>query len=180
MNEEQGHKINAILKGNLCPLCGKKSLTLTEVELDIPFFGKTYLFSMTCSNCNYHTSDVEAAERHEPARYTFEVTAKEDLNVRVVKSSEAIVKIPYIGEIKPGTASEGYVTNIEGLITKIKEQIEHLRDSEEDEETRKKAKNLLKKIQRVLWGEEKIKVIIEDKTGNSAIISEKAIKTKLK
>ena len=49
-----------------------------------------------------------------------------------------------------------------------------------DEELKKKAKNLLKKIQNILWGEEKIKIIIEDRTGNSAIISDKAVKEKLK
>ena len=62
---------------------------------------------------------------------------------------------------------------------KFKKQVESLRNSAEDEEDKKKAKNLLKKIQNVLWGSEKIKIIIEDKTGNSAIISEKAVRSKL-
>ena len=39
---------------------------------------------------------------------------------------------------------------------------------------------LLKKIQNILWGSEKAKIIIEDKTGNSAIISDNAVKEKLK
>ena len=43
-----------------------------------------------------------------------------------------------------------------------------------------KAKNLLKKIQKISWGQEKAKLIIEDPSGNSAIISEKAVKSKLK
>jgi C4-type Zn-finger protein len=38
---------------------------------------------------------------------------------------------------------------------------------------------MLKKINRVLWGSDSIKIIIEDPTGNSAIISEKAVKGKL-
>ena len=45
-------------------------------------------------------------------------------------------------------------------------------------EDRKKAKSLLKKIRGIMWGEEKITITIEDPTGNSAIISEKAIVTK--
>ena len=51
---------------------------------------------------------------------------------------------------------------------------------EEDEESKKKAKNLLKKITRIIWGQEKQKIIIEDPSGNSAIISDKAIKGPLK
>jgi C4-type Zn-finger protein len=31
-----------------------------------------------------------------------------------------------------------------------------------------------------MWGQEKLKLIIEDPSGNSAIISDKAVKSKLK
>ena len=51
---------------------------------------------------------------------------------------------------------------------------------EEEEESKTKAKNLLKKITKIVWGQEKQKIIIEDPTGNSAIISDKAIKSPLK
>jgi len=169
-----------VLKGQPCPVCKNKTLTLSETESEVPFFGKMFLFSMSCESCRYHKADIEAAEQKEPCRFTFEVNGKNDLSVRVVKSSEAVIKIPHVGSIEPGPSSEGYITNIEGVLTKIKEQVEFIRDSEEDEELKKKAKNLLKKIQNILWGEEKIKIIIEDPTGNSAIISEKAIKEKLK
>ncbi len=169
-----------VLKCQPCPVCKNKTLTLSETESEVPFFGKLFIFAMSCESCKYHKSDVEAAEQKEPCRFTFEVTKKEDLNTRVVKSADAVIKIPHVGSIEPGPSSEGYITNIEGIITKIKEQVEFIRDSEEDESLKKKAKNLLKKIQNILWGEEKMKIIIEDPTGNSAIISEKAVKEKLK
>lgn len=160
-------------------MCGKKELTLTEAESEVPFFGKIFLFSMHCSGCHYHKADVEAAEHHEPARYTFEISGKDDLNVRVIRSSEGIVKIPHVGSIEPGPNAEGFVSNVEGIIEKFKKQIEVLRDTAEDDEDKKKAKNLLKKLQNVLWGSEKLKIIIEDPTGNSAIISDKALRQKL-
>ncbi len=172
-------KGETVLKGQPCPMCRKKSLTLTEQETEVPYFGKLFVFSMNCSECKYHKSDVEAGEKKEPAKYAFEVASKEDLNARVVKSSGATVKIPHIGSIEPGPSSEGYVTNVEGILTRIKEQVELLRDNEEDEDVRKKAKNLLKKLQRVLWGSEKAKLIISDPSGNSAIISEKAVKERI-
>ena len=60
-------------------------------------------------------------------------------------------------------------------------QLEIIRDNdEEEEESRKKAKNMIKKLHRVIWGQEKQKLIIEDPTGNSAIISDKAVKEKMK
>jgi len=167
------------LPGQPCPMCGKKELTLTEGESEVPYFGKIFLFSMHCGACHYHKADIEAAEQKEPARYTFEVNGKDDMSVRVVRSSEGIIKIPHVGSIEPGPNAEGFVTNIEGVIEKFKKQIEVLRDTAEDDDDRKKAKNMLKKLQNVLWGSEKLKIIIEDPSGNSAIVSDKAVRQKL-
>jgi len=169
-----------IITGQPCAFCKEKTLSLAQHETEVPYFGKIVIFSMTCSTCKYHKSDVEALEEKEPAKYTFEISSEEDMKVRVVKSSEATVKLPYIADITPGPASQGFVTNIEGILNRVKYQIETARDTAEDNEDRTKAKNLLKKIQKVIWGQEKQKLIIEDPTGNSAIISDKAEKAKLK
>ena len=168
-----------VLKGQMCPMCRKKTLTLTEAEIEVPFFGKLFAFGMNCESCKFQKSDIEAAEPKTPCKCTIEINGKDDLKIRVVKSGAAKVKIPHVGSIEPGPASQGYVTNIEGVINKIKTQIEFIRDSEDDASARKKAKNLLKKLQKVLWGTEKLKIIIEDPTGNSAIISDKAERKKL-
>jgi zinc finger protein len=169
-----------VLAKQPCPMCKTDNLTLTEGEVEIPFFGLCYIFSMSCSECKYHQADVEAAEQKEPCRYTIEVSAEEDMKIRVVKSSEATVKIPHVATLESGPGSNGFVTNIEGLLNRIKSSIETARDMEEDDEIKKKSKNLLKRLQRVMWGQEKLKIIIEDPTGNSAIISEKAERSSLK
>ena len=169
-----------ILTGQPCPLCHEKTLTLTEEDTEVPYFGKVALFSMTCENCKYHKADVEAAEKKEPCKFTFEISSEADMKVRVVKSSEATVKIPHITTITPGPASQGFVTNIEGILNRVKYQIETLRDTAEDDEDKKKAKNMLKKLTRIMWGQERQKIIIEDPSGNSAIISDKAEKSGLK
>jgi len=163
-----------------CPVCGQKALVLTERTMEVPYFGKTSLFSMTCSNCKFHKADVECLDKKEPCRYTFEIAREDDIKVRVVKSSEATVKIPHITTITPGPASIGYISNIEGIFNRVKHEIEVARDTAEEEEDRKKAKNLLKKITRIMWGQESQKIIIEDPSGNSAIISDKAVVEKLK
>jgi len=167
------------LGGQDCPICHTKNLTLTEQEREIPYFGMVYLFSMTCSHCKYHKADVECSEKHEPMKYTIEVSSEEDMKIRIVKSAEAIVKIPHIMTMEPGAAAQGFITNIEGLLMRAKNAIETAKNDSEDKADQKKAKNMLKKIQKVMWGQDKLKIIIEDKTGNSAIISEKAEKKKL-
>ena len=168
------------LPGQPCPMCKKKTLTLMESNLEIPFFGKACVFSMNCSSCKYHMADVEAIEKHDPVKYTIEIESEEDLKIRVVKSSTATVKIPHITTVEPGATSIGYISNIEGILNRVKRAVEQARDGAEDQSDKKKAKNMLKKLQKVMWGQEKLKIIIEDPNGNSAIISEKAVKSKLK
>ncbi len=167
------------LTGQPCPFCHTDNLTLTEKNMEVPHFGKVAVFGMTCSNCKFHKGDVEVLERNEPAKYTIDVSGEEDMKIRIVKSSEATIKIPHITTVTPGPASQGFVTNVEGIFNRVRREIENLRDSEEDPVAKKKAKNLLRKIQKVMWGEDTQKIIIEDPSGNSAIISEKAVKTKL-
>ena len=112
------------VSGEICPLCHQKTLILMEEKVEVCYFGKMFLFSMTCSNCRYHKADVEATEQKEPCKYTFEITSEQDMKIRVVKSSEATVKIPYIADITPGPASQGFVTNIEGILNKVKHHIQ--------------------------------------------------------
>ncbi len=174
--EENPKKIEELI-GQMCPMCSKKTLSLVQYETDVPYFGKVFIFSMQCTTCNYKKTDVESEEPHEPCRYSLEVNSEEDMNIRVVKSSTGTVKIPHMINIEPGPTSEGYVTNIEGLLQRVKSILEMERDVEEDEDVRKRLKNMLKKLQRVLWGQEILKITIEDPEGNSAIISEKVVKS---
>lgn len=168
-----------VIENEKCPVCGENKLTLTEVERDVPFFGQVAVFSMDCNACGYHKADVEALEEHDPVKFSFEVGSEDDLKVRIVKSSYGKVKVGTLATIEPGEASNGYITNIEGILNRVKKQIEFLRDSSEDNDDIKKAKNHLKKLTRVMWGQEKMKLVLEDPTGNSSIISDKAIKQKL-
>lgn len=167
------------ITNQLCQFCNKKELTLREEQIDIPHFGRVYALSMSCSSCGYRKADVEPAEQKEPSRYTLEVTSEDDLAIKIVKSGEATVKIPHIMTISPGPASSGYVTNVEGLLERVKQAIQSTMENEEDPVLKKKAKNQIKKLNKVILGREKIKIIVEDNSGHSAIISDKVKKSKL-
>ncbi len=181
-SETKELKIDKI-ENEKCPMCSKNTLTLYETEEDIPYFGRVFLFGMNCSNteCNYKQSDVELEKEGEPSKIEFTISNTKDLNVRVVKSSEATIKIPQLKmDVEPGVASDGYVSNIEGVLQRFKKILEAERDTAEEDDVRKKAKNLLKKLWRVECGDEELKIIIEDPSGNSAVISEKAVVSSLK
>lgn len=166
-----------VLEGELCPFCHKKTLTLRQAEREVPFFGNLIIYSMDCENeeCGYHKADVEAEVPKGAVKASVDISSEEDLKIRIVKSSTATVKIPHVGNIEPGEASNGYITNVEGILNRMKTQVEFARDNAEDPADRKKAKNILKKLTKVLMGSEKLTISLDDPAGNSAIISDKTV-----
>lgn len=179
-SEEMKPKEQNVLEGETCPFCHKKTLTLMERHVEVPYFGELAILSMDCSNCGYHKADIDSLEDKEPCKYTLEISSEDDLSIRIIKSAEATVKLPHMTSIEPGPASNGYITNVEGILNRVKHRIESLKEESEDPAAKKKAKNLLKKLQKVMWGQEKQKIIVEDPSGNSAIISDKAVKEPFK
>ena len=169
-----------VLKGEHCAFCNNKTLTLTQGTFDVPFFGLAFVLTMECTSCHYRKSDVEFNDEQPPAKYNLDITQEADMTIRVIRSGNATIKVPYVGTIEPGDGSNGFISNVEGVLDKFKKMIETMRDTAEDKSEQKKAKNLLKKIQKCKWGQEPLKLIIEDPSGNSAIISDKAVKEKLK
>lgn len=153
-------------------MCMKQQLTLREEAVEVPYFGLTHVFSMKCGACNYHVADLETEKPRDPVKQTFKVESDADLRARVVKSASATVKIPRMVTIDGGPESSGYISNVEGLLVRFKDVLEELR-SDDDKKVSKKARNHLKKLNKVLAGHDTLTIKLEDPTGNSAIISEK-------
>ncbi|MFT7615838.1 MAG: ZPR1-related zinc finger protein [Candidatus Woesearchaeota archaeon] len=177
MSENASENVEMI-RGELCPFCNEKKLTLMDSEREIPYFGLVNLFSMTCAGCKYHKADVESAEKRDPVKITFPVTCEEDMSVRVVKSASATVKLPRIMTMNSTELSNGYITNVEGVLTRAKKVLEGVRDTTDDNDEAKKAKKLIKKLQDIMWGRDSLTITIEDSTGVSGIISDKAVVSK--
>lgn len=168
------------LEHQQCPFCHGNRLTLTEDSTEVPYFGKVYLFSMKCGGCGFSKADVEAEEQKEPVKLTFTIEDGKDMAVRVVKSSNATVKIPQMKmTVSPGPASIGYVSNIKGMLDRFVEVIKSEQGVAEEDEEKRRCKLLLKKIWRVKNGDDLLKIIVEDPSGNSAIVSDKAKVEKL-
>jgi len=162
-----------------CPVCGNNSLRVVLVENEIPYFGKVVISSSVCEICGYKLNDVFSVETREPLEYKLFVENEEDLMIRVVKSSSATIVIPDLGlKIEPGPLSQGYVSNVEGVLRRIEDvfrgQVTVLEGKKKE-----KMKTLLKKLEKMIAGKEKFVLIIKDPLGNSAIISQKVKKRKL-
>jgi zinc finger protein len=113
----------------------------------------------------------------EPVRYVYRTATQEDLAVRVVRSMSASIEVPELGvRIDPGPTCQGFVSNIEGVLDRIVQAVgSAIVDGDTDE--RENARLLLEKIARVKCGELPVTFILEDPTGNSAIVSDSAEKS---
>jgi zinc finger protein len=113
----------------------------------------------------------------EPVRYVYRTATQEDLAVRVMRSMSATIEIPELGvRIDPGPTCQGFVSNIEGVLDRIVQAIgSAIVDG--DAEERENARLLLEKIASVKCGELSVTFILEDPTGNSAIVSDRAEKS---
>ena len=169
------------LEGQPCPVCANNTLTLSEVNTNIPHFGNVYILSMNCSECGFKKSDVECEEKQDPVRLEFEITSPADLKVRFVKSSEAYIKYPQLKiDIEPGINAEGYVANIEKALDDLLQILNHQKEEEEDNNKRKKIRKLVDQVLDAKEGKAPLTIIVEDPSGNSAILSEKTRKSELK
>ena len=129
--------------------------------------------------CSFHFADTMVLSSKEPMRYEISVETPEDIDARVIRSTSGTIRIPEMGiVIEPGTVSESYITNIEGILQRVQSVLMTASKwVHEDKEKFARSQELMHMLEEVIEGRTKITVIIEDPLGNSAIISKKAVAT---
>ena len=161
-----------------CPSCSNEIEYLYQTE-NIPYFSEILIISANCPTCGYRYVNTQLLKSAEPSRYEFSISAAEDLSTRVVRSMGGTVKIPELGvQIDPGPACQGFVTNVEGVLDRIEDIVQSAFLWTEDEE-KKNAHVLLERIAQARSGTFPFTLILDDPSGNSAIVSKKAKKKPL-
>ena len=171
MSEEETTEINEMVIK--CPACGIDGIATSIMkEIETPHFGKVLETTIQCAKCGFKHSDVIALEQNDPAKYTLKIS-EETLSVRVVRSQSATVSIPEIGvKVEPGPKSEGYVTNVEGILTRFESAVKKAMQLFEDEQSQINAQNTLSAIQELIKGNGTATLIIDDPFGQSNIVSD--------
>jgi len=164
-----------------CPSCGATEAFQIKGRIDdIPYFGEVMETVLTCSNCDLRHADVMCLGERKPMRYELKITSEADLMVRVVKSSTGTMKVPELGvTVEPGPASEGYVSNVEGVLNRI-EQAVKLALKKAKGVQRRRGEAVMRKIEAIRGGKLKARLIIMDPFGHSAIVAERVKKRELK
>ncbi|MHA1722694.1 MAG: ZPR1 zinc finger domain-containing protein [Candidatus Baldrarchaeia archaeon] len=154
-----------------CPICNSKTLTEKMTTITIPHFGEILLLTLQCKNCDFKHSDTFCVKERVPSRYSLHIEKPQDLYAKVIRSSTATMRIPELGvKVEPGPASTPFITNVEGVLERVKNIVETAKRWTEDEKKQEKCNKILDIIEEVKKGKEKVTIIIEDPFGNSAII----------
>jgi zinc finger protein len=119
----------------------------------------------------------------EPLRHTLVVDGLDDLNVRVIRSTSGTIRIPELGiDVEPGFASESYISNVEGVLERIRTIVEFATNAARragDIQKTERGLAILEKLDNVLVGYGSLTLVLEDPFGNSAMISEDVVVTPL-
>ena len=160
-----------------CPVCGS-NLVLNELFYELPVVGRVYIYSYTCEKCKFTKRDIQLLDIKEPRIYTFTVENSRDLYTKIIRAPTGKITLKEVGiEIIPGLIAEMFITNIEGLIYRIFDILktaQRFREEENDQQGIKNIEYIRDYLNKVLEGKNRLTIIIEDPTGNSAIISGKA------
>jgi zinc finger protein len=142
----------------------------SQTEYEVEHFGAVLLSMSKCGRCGYRHSDVITLTNRQPVELRTEVRSLEDLSIRVIKSGTATVSIPEFGAtITPGQYSEGYISNVEGILSKIEDALTFMLNTAKGRKL-KKGEAMLKKMQAARDSNPRFTLVIKDPLGNSAIV----------
>ena len=166
-----------------CPVCGgEKTLEITNRTDNIPYFGDILETAVSCRNCGYQSSDSISLEHNEPMRFKLKIDSSK-LSSRVAKSQTATISIPDLGlKVEPGPKSQGYVSNVEGILNRFESAVLRaikLEGEEIDPDVQENALNIIDILTRIKMGEMSTLLILEDPFGNSVIDDDDVDKERL-
>ncbi|PSR87628.1 Zinc finger protein [Actinidia chinensis var. chinensis] len=157
-----------------CGACAAKCETRMFVT-NIPYFQEVIVMASSCDACGYRSSEVKPGGRipEKGKKITVLVKNIDDLSRDVIKSDTASVKVPELDlELASGTLG-GLVTTVEGLITKISENLERVHgftfgDSLDDHK-KSRWQDFRTRLKKLLSVEETWTLIIDDALANSFV-----------
>lgn len=157
-----------------CPACSTEIEYIYQTE-DIPYFSGILIISARCPECGYRLVDCQLLKNAEPSRWELSIVSPADLTIRVIRSMNGIISIPELGvQIDPGPACEGFVSNVEGVLNRIDAVVGSIIGWSDDPEEKDRAITIREKIGDVKTGALPVTLRIDDPTGNSAILCDRA------
>ncbi|KAI6756578.1 hypothetical protein HG530_011176 [Fusarium avenaceum] len=156
---------------SLCMNCGKNGMTRLLLTM-IPYFREVVIMSFSCEHCNLQNNEIQAAGSFQPkgTHYELRLTNLADFSRQVVKSDTSTVKFIELDLEIP--AGRGQLTNVEGLLTTVIDDLEMGQEARKEQvpELYPKIAEIIAKGRAMLNGESfPFRVWLDDPAGNSFI-----------
>ena len=109
-----------------CIICGfDQGLTMLAHTEEIAYFGEHTQVTLTCPGCGWRQTDFIPAEAREGSCQTYRIESVDDLQIRIIRGSACTVRMIELDlEVRPGSHSTGYVSNIEGVVNRFQDIID--------------------------------------------------------
>ncbi|KAI8634388.1 zinc finger protein zpr1 [Xylariaceae sp. FL1651] len=156
---------------SLCMNCHENGITRMLLTA-IPYFREVILMSFHCDKCNFSNSEIQSAGTIQPkgTSYLLRLTAMADFERSIVKSDTAVVKFIELDLEVP--AGRGQLTNVEGLLTTVVDDLELGQEARKEQapEVYEKIAEIIAKGRAMLAGDAfPFRLSVDDQAGNSWI-----------
>lgn len=151
-----------------CSQNGTTRLLLTK----IPFFREVIIMSFYCPHCSFQNSEIQSAGeiQEKGCKISVRLTAISDFSRQVIKSETALCKFEELEVEVP--AQRGQLTNVEGLLSSMLEDLELGQSARKTSqpEAHAKIETILERARQLLKGEGfPLTFSVDDSAGNSWI-----------
>lgn len=155
-----------------CPECNAPSSTNMKL-VEIPHFKEVVIMATSCDSCGHRTNEVKSggATEEQGTKITLRITDPSDMTRDVLKSETCSVCIPEL-EFELGMAAVGgKFTTLEGLLKDIKDLTVGKNPFVCGDSTTtgrlQRLSEFGEKIDKIVAGEMKVRLILDDPAGNS-------------
>ncbi|XP_070759207.1 zinc finger protein ZPR1 [Enoplosus armatus] len=171
-NNQEALRDEVLVFDTNCPECNAPASTNMKL-VQIPHFKEVIIMATNCDSCGHRTNEVKSGGATEElgTKITLHITDPSDMTRDVLKSETCCVLIPEL-EFELGMAAVGgKFTTLEGLLKDIKDLIVSKNpficgDSGTTDRVQK-LNEFGEKIDKVVAGETKVHIILDDPAGNS-------------
>ena len=167
-----------------CIICGfDEGLSMLAHTEEIAYFGEHTQVTLTCPGCGWRQTDFIPAEAREGSCQTYCIDSIEDLQVRVIRGSACTVRLLELDlEVKPGSHSSGYVSNIEGVLNRFQDVIDMVgreAATEENDQAIAELEGLTQAMMEIREGQRQATLELLDPHGHSMILTENVLQRSL-
>lgn len=165
-----------------CLVCHEKGVT-KFLPTHIPYFRDIIIAAFECPHCGYHNSELFNVTAIAELGIKFELSVKtqKDLTRQLVVSEHCSLHLPAIDfSVEPPGHTGGYLTTVEGLLSRWIEGVEAMLKSEELKEQQERLALLFNTLTRFQSGADSFQLVVDDPSGGSFVerfdIQDEAIK----